>query len=625
MKKINRMILVVLVLALLLPSFGNMLPGRDLKNTYESYLKINYYLNLNDFDQAEELIDKYLAKHPKDPFVLTEKAFLLQNVGNEPFKAMEILENVRAIYPSYYYSNYLLASLLYTQFSGEKTKVDRAIQLLELSIKDNNHYFASFYLLGIIQNDRKQYKVSNQYFEKANRLEQKLATYYYMSSNYHALNDRAGEIVTYEKILSLDPSNYKALRTLSQMFMEQENYKKAAFYLEKLFTNNPGTRKIAVEYLYSLFAAGESEKFLKISKLMDVGDSSLLVYARALLLSRSQKLDDALKLLDTIKNKDFKTSLLLSDIYLRKQDYYKAIRILEKVDLQKREHYYYTLILQTYLSLNLNHRIISLYNGVISKSPVLEKLNLNDYYAIFYAYSNLNRLDKLVEITQFAQSKLKVPSKLLDDLVRRLQNFSPQEEMAFNQDSIKYSPNLFLLLTFYKNRQNYTPAITLLERMIKEQKEKSPAPYLELYDIYLRLEKYDVVEKGLQQLWIQFPNSTSVQNFYAYFLALRDKQLDQALKLSAKTLSKDQDNPAYIDTYGYILFKMGRIAEAETILEKAFDKHPFEQEIMEHLVECYRIRRKYPDIIKIYQLAIQYNVDFKDQLQNKIEKLKRLR
>jgi tetratricopeptide (TPR) repeat protein len=618
-------VLMILMVSFVTPNFGEITPNSEPGTPYENYLKINYFMNLNDFDQAEILIDSFLAKYPKDPFILTEKAFLLQNVNNKPFKAIEILEKVRSIYPEYYYSNYLLASILFTQFTNDKAKVNRAVQLLELSIKDNDRYFDSFYLLGIIKSERKEYRLSNRYFEKANRLEQKLATYYYMSSNYRELKDRKGEIATYEKILNMDPANFKALETLSQMYMEQENYKKAAHYLGKLFSFNPGTRKIAVEYLYSLFAAGESEKFLKVSNLMDIGDSSILIYARALLLSRSQKLDDALELLDSNKSKDVRTNLLLADIYLRKHDYYKSLRTLERVNLQNRGYPYYTLMLQTYLSLNLNRRIINLFNGVIRKSPVLEELTLSDYYTVFYAYANLNRLEELKEVVKFTQQTIKNPSSILNDLAQRLNEFSPEKVIRVDEESLKFQSNLFLLFTFPKNHKLYEPAIAFLKHLIGFHKEKSPSAHLELYDIYLRQEQFPEAEKGLKQLQKLFPKSSSVKNFYAYYLAMQGKQLEEALKISAKTIAKDPDNPAYIDTYGYILFKMGRLGEAEAILEKAFNKHPFEEEIMEHLVDCYRIRRKFPEIIEIYKRAIQYNVDFANKLQKELKKMQQLR
>ncbi len=121
----------------------------------------------------------------------------------------------------------------------------------------------------------------------------------------------------------------------------------------------------------------------------------------------------------------------------------------------------------------------------------------------------------------------------------------------------------------------------------------------------------------------QFPSSLQVKNFYAYFLALNNKRLQHALELSAYTLCKEKENPAYNDTYGYILFRLGRLVEARKYLEKAYQKHPFEPEILDHLVDYYRsdYQKHRQRIIDIYKTAIENEVDFKHQLIKKIKKL----
>jgi len=179
-----------------------------------------------------------------------------------------------------------------------------------------------------------------------------------------------------------------------------------------------------------------------------------------------------------------------------------------------------------------------------------------------------------------------------------------------------------LIVYLYKNQKNYAKALLLLKGMIKMGKEKNPDLYLELCDIYIEQKETTKAEMLIKKTEEMFPSSVEVKNFYAYFLALENKDLEQALKLSEYTLSRNGENPAYLDTYGYILFKMGRTDEALTFLEKAYQKLPFEQEIMEHLVAYYRLKKDFTKIIEIYQLAIDNGVDFKDQLIKKIKTLK---
>jgi len=55
------------------------------------------------------------------------------------------------------------------------------------------------------------------------------------------------------------------------------------------------------------------------------------------------------------------------------------------------------------------------------------------------------------------------------------------------------------------------------------------------------------------------------------FLALQNKNLGYAPQLSADTLAdiKGSTNPACLDTYGYILSRLGRLPEATKYLENA--------------------------------------------------------
>ena len=65
------------------------------------------------------------------------------------------------------------------------------------------------------------------------------------------------------------------------------------------------------------------------------------------------------------------------------------------------------------------------------------------------------------------------------------------------------------------------------------------------------------------------PDYAPVLNNYAYFLCLKGKKLRQALKMSKKTIEAEPDNPTYLDTYGWILFLLGRPEEAKPVFKHA--------------------------------------------------------
>jgi tetratricopeptide (TPR) repeat protein len=87
-----------------------------------------------------------------------------------------------------------------------------------------------------------------------------------------------------------------------------------------------------------------------------------------------------------------------------------------------------------------------------------------------------------------------------------------------------------------------------------------------LHDRHGRVDSSDMCYE--QALTID-PRNPFVCNNYAYSLCLRDRDLLRALQLSATSLESEPTNPAYLDTYAWILFRLKRYAEAETAARQA--------------------------------------------------------
>lgn len=67
-------------------------------------------------------------------------------------------------------------------------------------------------------------------------------------------------------------------------------------------------------------------------------------------------------------------------------------------------------------------------------------------------------------------------------------------------------------------------------------------------------------------------NNALILNNYAYKLATNDGDLLKAETMSNKSITLDANNPTYIDTYAWVLFKMGNYSLARIYMEKAMDK-----------------------------------------------------
>lgn len=66
-----------------------------------------------------------------------------------------------------------------------------------------------------------------------------------------------------------------------------------------------------------------------------------------------------------------------------------------------------------------------------------------------------------------------------------------------------------------------------------------------------------------------YPDNPLTMNNYAYFLAEEGRDLEKALAMSSRVIALTDNNPTYLDTHAWVLFRMGRAAEAKKIMQQA--------------------------------------------------------
>ena len=65
------------------------------------------------------------------------------------------------------------------------------------------------------------------------------------------------------------------------------------------------------------------------------------------------------------------------------------------------------------------------------------------------------------------------------------------------------------------------------------------------------------------------PDNVLVLNNYAYYLSLKNEDLDKALRMAARVVELEPDNATYLDTYAWVLYMKGNYVEAEKQMKKA--------------------------------------------------------
>ncbi|MDQ7051638.1 MAG: tetratricopeptide repeat protein [candidate division KSB1 bacterium] len=105
------------------------------------------------------------------------------------------------------------------------------------------------------------------------------------------------------------------------------------------------------------------------------------------------------------------------------------------------------------------------------------------------------------------------------------------------------------------------------------------------------------------------PDDPILQNNFSYGLAVRGIRLQEALDLVNRALQKQPDNPAFLDTKGWVLYQMGRYREALEYIQKSLDIRDTSAEVWEHLGDVYEKLGQVQEAVEAWQKA--YDLDNK--------------
>lgn len=95
--------------------------------------------------------------------------------------------------------------------------------------------------------------------------------------------------------------------------------------------------------------------------------------------------------------------------------------------------------------------------------------------------------------------------------------------------------------------------------------------YANLGDAYYQLKNYPMSDSSYGNALLIDPRNIYVLNNYSYYLSLRGEHLEKAEKMSKLSNEIEPDSPSFLDTYGWILYRGGKYADAKHWLFKAID------------------------------------------------------
>lgn len=241
---------------------------------------------------------------------------------------------------------------------------------------------------------------------------------------------------------------------------------------------------------------------------------------------------------------------------------------------------------------------------------------LEEARAFFYKAALLDPAD-----IRFWQQVLIIDSSL-SDYDNMLEASEQALEYFFEQ------PVIFLFNGLaHMQKKNYTRAI----ESFRTGKDLTPddigfrSQFLTLLgDAYYKAGKWDDSDRSYREALTLDPHNVFALNNFAYHLALRGKDLDKALEMSARALKAEPENAAFLDTYGWIHYKMGDFVEAEKWIRRSLDvaEEPSATVLEQYGDVLYRLGRA-ADALIYWEKALQVknekeDEEVSDQLQRKI-------
>lgn len=131
--------------------------------------------------------------------------------------------------------------------------------------------------------------------------------------------------------------------------------------------------------------------------------------------------------------------------------------------------------------------------------------------------------------------------------------------------------------------RRYPEALDTYDRVVGYRPD-SETVVLGRAELLLRMDRLDDAIKEYRQCVKRWPDSAMSLNALGYTLADRTQEFAEAEKLIKKALKLEPDSPAIIDSYGWVLYRLGKRERALEELERAYEMLN-DPEVASHIVE----------------------------------------
>lgn len=178
----------------------------------------------------------------------------------------------------------------------------------------------------------------------------------------------------------------------------------------------------------------------------------------------------------------------------------------------------------------------------------------------------------------------------------------------------------YLMGAGYSLLEKYQEALPYYQKMYQKNK-KDTTLLFNLAAAYERSENFDDAVVIFKELLEMNPKSHIALNYLGYMYAERGQNLEEAGSMIDRALEAEPDNAFYIDSKGWVFYKLGRFEEARESLEKAVNILPNDPTLRDHLGDVYQSLDLKQEAVEQWQKALEIDPG-KEKIREKIDAAK---
>ena len=610
-------------------AFTSSLPAyqdADLASSYYHFSRAQLHRFERNFSLAAEELEKAVGLDPQSAALRLEYADLLMMAGNSS-QALQECRNAIEIDPHFSRAHLMLGQMYY-----RARQMDEALQSFEQANRLNPGEYEGFYYAGSLYMEEREWEKAAQAFSEVIRLRpDALRAYTLKAEALSQLNRIEESIQLLESVVQLRSGDFQLLDLLGKLYERTgQNDKAIETYQSIQFEGLASSaEKGAVDrQLAQLFCAAQryQEALPLLQKLTNDNPHELLLHSLlGLSLTELKLYDQAVdhlrRLIGTL-NQDQGNRFRMEAMYHLgralegRGDRGQAIQQFEELiestqESNSQSSAWYNRAASVRLA--LLHQRTRQYQKAIDLFDAVRLQEPDEPWHIVrlaFAFTQAGRHDDALEMAarlaegwpgdkdlEAVRARIffeAEESKQALDLLEQLLEAHPEDESVYLSAS-----QLFV------EHEKYRKA----EETIQDGLSRFPKSESLLFQYAALLERrkeFQKAEAEFRKLLARNPDHHSAMNYLGYMLADLDIKLEEALGHIQKAVDADPFNGAYLDSLGWVLFRMGKLELAEDYLKQASRLNDDDPTIFEHLGDLYSRLEEFEQARKNYQASLKF-------------------